>query len=62
MTEEAKEEIQAVLELLKHACINNGVSMAFSEATGELMFFDTATYIETRKFSGFKVKMQDLVR
>ncbi len=62
MTEETKEQIQVVLDLLRQACINNGVSMAFDPVNDEIMFFDTAIYVDLHKFSGFKVKMLDLVR
>lgn len=60
MSEETKEEITAILELLKGCLIKNGVSMATSGK--ELCFFDTATYIDTRIFTGVKVNIEELVK
>lgn len=68
MTDETKQEIEAVLMLLKNTLIRNGVSIALagSDDTGKddgcIMFFDTAEYCRTGKFKGISVKTMDLVR
>lgn len=55
MTEETKQEIEAVLMLLKNTLVRNGVSIALagSDDTGKddgcIMFFDTAEYCRTGK-------------
>ncbi len=58
----AKEEILIVLELLRKSLIRNGVSMAFNSETKELIFFDTYIYLEEKRFSGFTVPIEKLVR
>mgnify|MGYP000694904902 FL=1 len=58
----AKEEILIVLELLRKSLIRNGVSMAFNSETKELIFFDTDIYLEEKRFSGFTVPIEKLVR
>lgn len=60
MNEEAKEEIQSVLMLLKGAITKNGVSIALTD--NKIVFFDTNTYIREHKFNGFEVSIDDLVR
>ena len=68
MTEETKQEIEAVLMLLKNTLIKNGVSIALagSDDTGKddgcICFFDTAEYCRTGKYKGVSVKITDLVR
>lgn len=68
MTEETKQEIEAVLMLLKNTLIKNGVSIALagSDDTGKddgcIMFFDTAECCRTGKYKGVSVKITDLVR
>jgi len=68
MTDETKNEIKAVLTLLKNTLVSNGVSIALvgSEDTGKddgcIMFFDTAEYCRTGKYKGVSVKITDLVR
>lgn len=68
MTDETKNEIKAILTLLKNTLIKNGVSIALagSDDTGKddgcIMFFDTAEYCRTGKFKGISVKTKDLVR
>lgn len=63
MKDEAKQEISIILDLLKTNLIHNGVSMA-TDKKGNLIFFDTATYVESgcKKFDGFKVNINDLVK
>lgn len=63
MKDEAKQEIQIVLNLLKGSLIRNGVSMA-TDREGNLMFFDTAVYVRSKgkEFDGFRVNINDLVR
>ena len=62
MTKEVKEEIHAVLILLKECLIKNEVSMAFDKKTEELLFFDTERYVKDNRFNGFKIKMEELVK
>lgn len=63
MKDEAKQEIQILLDLLKSSLTRNGVSMA-TDDKGNLIFFDTVTYIESgcKEFDGFRVNINDLVR
>lgn len=63
MTDETKQEIQILLDLLKGSLTRNGVSMA-TDDKGNLIFFDTVTYIESgcKEFDGFRVNINDLVR
>lgn len=60
MTEETKEEITIVLEILKKALIKNGVSIALKD--NNICFFDTNEFIRTSMFDGFKVSIDDLVK
>ena len=68
MTDETKNEIKAVLTLLKNTLVSNGVSIALagSDDTGKddgcIMFFDTAEYCRTGKYKVVSVKITDLVR
>ncbi|RGR67463.1 hypothetical protein [Roseburia inulinivorans] len=63
MTEETKQEIEAVLMLLKNTLVRNGVSIALEKKDdGCIMFFDTAEYCRTGKYKGVSVKITDLVR
>lgn len=61
MSEETKQELEVVLQLLKRTCIRNGVSAGVNKKTGELILFDTKTYLETGKFNGIKTTLEDLV-
>ena len=62
MTDETKNEIKAVLTLLKNTLVSNGVSIALEKKDdGCIMFFDTAEYCRTGKFKGISVKTKDLV-
>lgn len=61
MKGETKQEIQILLDLLKGSLTRNGVSMA-TDREGNLMFFDTDIYIQTKRLSGFKVNIRDIVR
>ena len=63
MKDETKQEIQIILDLLKNNLMQNGISMA-TDRNGNLIFFDTVTYIESgcKKFDGFRVNINDLVR
>lgn len=60
MTEETKEEITVLLDLLKNSLINNGVSIALQE--NNIMFFDTDEYFRNHSFKGMKVNINDLVK
>lgn len=61
MNENTKLEIEVILDLLRGCLIKNGVSMAMDFENKELLFFDTDTYLNEKKFSGFSVKTDDLV-
>lgn len=61
MKDETKQEIQILLDLLKGSLTRNGVSMA-TDKEGNLMFFDTDIYIQTKRLRGFKVNIRDIVR
>jgi hypothetical protein len=63
MTDSTKQEISIALDLLKGTLIRNGVSMA-TDKNGNLMFFDTGTYVKSggKKFDGFRVNINDLVK
>lgn len=60
MSENAKEQIEIILELLKNTLMNNGVSIGLSEK--KIMFFDTEEYLSTGKFDGFSVNIDNLVK
>ena len=60
MNKEVKEELTVVLELLKASLIRNHVSMA-TDKNGNIYFFDTDTYLNTKKMSGFNINIKDMV-
>lgn len=60
MSEDTKQQLQIVLDLLRKSLIDNGVSMGISR--NKIMFFDTDKYVETRKFDGFSVNIDNLVK
>lgn len=60
MSEDTKEQIQIILELLRKSLIDNGVSMGLSEK--KIIFFDTEEYLSTRKLDGFSVDIDSLVK
>ena len=62
MTDDTKQEISIVLDLLKGSLIRNGVSMGFNKENDKLMFFDTDTYLTSGEFNGIEIKLQDLIR
>ena len=62
MTQETKDSISVILELLRNNNKNNGVSMALTkEDGGKIIFFDTETYIKEKRFDGFAVSLTELV-
>lgn len=61
MTDETKEEIQIVLQLLKTTLMKNHVSMA-TDSKGNIYFIDTDAYVSQNKKSGFSVSINDLVK
>ena len=61
MTDEAKEEIQIVLSLLKSTLTKNHISMA-TDSKGNIYFIDTDAYVLQNKKSGFGVNINDLVK
>ena len=61
MNEETKGEITVILDLLKGVLMKKGVSMA-TDTKGNIYFFDTDTYLLTKKMSGFHVNVQDMVK
>ena len=62
MSEETKQELLVVLELLKGCCVKNGLSMALCSSTSEILFFDTDKYLETKKMNGIRVDINSLVK
>lgn len=60
MSEDTKQQLQIVLDLLRKSLIDNGVSMGISG--NKIMFFDTDKYVETRKIDGFSVSIDNLVK
>ena len=60
MNDETKEEIKAVLTLLRHTLVKNGVSMGTDMRN--LIFFSTDCYVNHGKFDGFSVEMDSLVK
>ena len=60
MSEDTKQQLQIVLDLLRKSLIDNGVSMGISG--NKIMFFDIDKYVETRKFDGFSVSIDNLVK
>lgn len=60
MSEDTKQQLQIVLDLLRKSLIDNGVSMGLSEK--KIMFFDTEEYLSTGKFDGFSVNIDNLVK
>lgn len=62
MSEETKQELEIVLQLLNRCCVKNGVSAGFNKESSELFFFDTKEYLETGKFSGIKTTLENLVK
>ena len=62
MSDEVKEEIKVVLQLLKSALIKNGVSMYLDGENKKIGFFDTEQYLKTKKLDGFSVGIDELVR
>lgn len=61
MSEDTKQELEVVLQLLRQTCIRNGVSAGVNKESGELIFFDTKKYFETGNFSGIKTNLENLV-
>ena len=62
MKEATKQEIMIILDLLKKCLIKNGVSMGVEFKGKEILFFDTENYLSGKGFSGFVVKVDDLVK
>lgn len=62
MDENVKQEIMAILETLRHSLIKNGISMGLEFREKEILFFDTETYVKEKRFSGFTVKTDNLVK
>ena len=60
MEKDTKEEIEIILELLRSCLIRHGVSICLKDE--DICFFDTEYYLETRKFNGYKVNINDLVK
>ena len=61
MTEDIKHEISAILGLLRAELIRNGVSIGVNQK-GDLLFFDTKIYNKRKKFDGFRVDINNLVK
>lgn len=62
MSEETKQEIGLILVMLRDCLIKNGVSMGLEFQEKEILFFDTETYLQEKKFSGFSIKTDNLVK
>ena len=62
MEEETKESIKITRELLRVALTKGGVSIAIDNKNKALMFFDTDTYLQSKKMDGFSVDIESLVR
>ena len=68
MSEETKQEIKAVMMLLRDTLVKNHVSIALAGSNdtgkddGRIMFFDTAEYCRSGKLDGISVKTANLVR
>lgn len=62
MDEDTKGLINLNLALLKKILIENHVSIGFDKATNAIMFFDTDTYLDAKKFNGVSVKLESLVK
>lgn len=62
MSEETKQEIGLILAMLRDCLIKNGVSMGLEFQKKEILFFDTETYLQEKKFSGFSIKTDNLVK
>ena len=60
MKEGARKEIEVLLNLLKESIKNNGLSLA-TDKDGNIMFFDTETYLKSKKMDGFMVNIKNLV-
>lgn len=56
------EAIGVVLDLLRDCLVGNGVSLWYDKQDNELIFFDTGIYLEEKRFSGFAVPIEKLVR
>nr|DAH40267.1 MAG TPA: hypothetical protein [Bacteriophage sp.] len=60
MNDEVKEEIITVLELLKTSLVRNHVGIGISGR--KILFFDVNHYKKTKKFNGFEIPIDDLVK
>lgn len=54
--------IGIVLDLLRDCLVVNGVSLGYDKQNNELIFFDTGIYLQEKRFSGFTVPIEKLVR
>lgn len=62
MKEETKQMIDLSLQILRQNLIENEVSMAVDRENGRLLFFSTEEYLRNKKFDGFSVNIENLVR
>jgi hypothetical protein len=62
MNNDKKDSIEIVLELLRKTLIKNHMSIGFNRDKKSLVFFDTDTYLKDKKFDGFEVNIETLVR
>lgn len=62
MNEDVRKEIQEILGQLRQCLIKNGVGMGLEFRKKEICFFDVETYLNEKKFSGFIVCTDDLVK
>lgn len=61
MEESKKAMVLFALETLRKVNIECGISMAIDKKNDALWFFETDTYVQTGKFKGFSVPVEDLV-
>ena len=62
MKEKQKRAVNLAVGILKEILIDSRLSIAFSNEEEALIFFDTETYLATKKMDGVQVKLIDLVR
>lgn len=62
MTEDTKGLLQISLEMIRKINVENGISMGFDKSKNQILFFDTEIYLETGKFDGFGVPLENLVK
>lgn len=62
MLENNKAAITLALEILRTTLVEAQVSIGVDKDKGELLFFDTSTYLREKRFDGINVKIESLVK